>query len=140
MSIYDDKHVTYLIEESFNTSEGNGILDYIDRLKANVKNAAEANAANVCLIDIWKERAERAEARIRDLNKVFATQEEAIEQAEAESARLRVCGTCGHHDGHWNGCLNKGWPRGDKDDDGLFADSDPCHFDPPRYKPYWEES
>ena len=61
------------------------------------------------------------------------------EQAEAENERLRVCGTCGSHDGHWNGCINKGWPRGDRDDDGLFGDNDACHFTPPRWTPYWEE-
>ena len=40
-------------------------LDRIEELEANVQNAAEANAANVCLVGTWKHRAVQAEDQLR---------------------------------------------------------------------------
>ncbi len=84
-------------------------------------------------------RAEQAEAENERLRK-FNESCLAINEAKtAENERLRVCGTCGHIK-VWNrchGCLVL-------NEKGIHpvtsvALTDPCHFTPSRWTPYWEE-
>jgi hypothetical protein len=71
------------------------------------------------------------------------------EKAEAENARLRVCGTCGHvkeesdYEDWWLWC-----PLREPDAASISLSStygrmveyrDPCHSDPSKWTPYWGE-
>ena len=60
-------------------------------------------------------------------------------KAEAENARLRVCGTCGHLREHYDGtCCTELAGTALRYPDDFVDIRDPCHFDPPRWTPYWE--
>lgn len=62
----------------------------VERLKAQVENADEANAANVALAEIWKSRAEQAEGTVRVQTLVIRDQTKRAEEAEADCDRLRA--------------------------------------------------
>jgi hypothetical protein len=67
----------------------------------------------------------------QDLERTVDGLYDRAERAEAEAARLRVCGTCGHRGysvaAMTYRCGEDGSPK---------HITDPCHFDPPRWTPY----
>jgi len=84
---------------------------------------------------MW-ERAETENTRLmRLLDKPFL---EKLAELEAEIARLRVCGNCGNVDSTINELPRCNARRkGESYRDVWY--SDPCHFTPSRWTPYWEE-
>jgi len=93
-----------------------------------------------------KQRAEKAEAenvRLRDYISLSCDAPcpdvcKTFRDLDAENARLRVCGSCGHfRNVEFEMC---DIPNEYSVDPEYVGAQDPCRFDPPRWTPYWEEA
>ncbi len=81
-----------------------------------------------------RERAHRA--NVAALERCWHEAEADARAARAENERLRVCGTCRHWSDSLYECkTDTGDERGRRWD---CRQSDPCHFTPSRWTPYWE--
>lgn len=74
-----------------------------------------------------------------------AVQRLRAERAEAENARLRVCGTCEEHEGNYGDECCRSWlgppvPYYAYRVPESVNPTDPCHFTPSRWTPYWGET